>query len=60
MTAASGGWCDDLDAVTVDVDYEDGRDFRSFVLGGFLEARTGATLELAAPLPSRDWDSKDG
>ena len=29
-------------------------------LGGFLEARTGATLELAPPLPSRDWDSKDG
>ena len=28
LTAASGGWRDDLDAVTVDVDYEDGRDFQ--------------------------------
>ena len=30
------------------------------MLGGFLEARTGATLGLAPPLPNRDWDSKDG
>ena len=30
------------------------------MLGGFLEARTGANLGLAPPLPNRDWDSKDG
>ena len=53
LTAASQGWRDDLDGITVDVRYEDGRDARSFVLGGFLEAPTGATLETALPAGPR-------
>ena len=55
LTAASQGWRDDLDGITVVIRYA-----RSFVLGGFLEAPTGATLEIAPQLPNRDWDSKDG
>ena len=64
----SGGMADDwnisqkeLDEVVVEVTYEDGKDSRSFVLGGFIEERTGDyTLKFDPPLPSRDWDDKDG
>ena len=45
----------------VDVQFADGRDSRSFhVGGGFVVERTASILELAPPIPSRDWDSKDG
>ena len=57
------GWNDraNLEEITVEVEYEDGRDSRSFVLGGFIEDRPGSRgLKLAPPLPSRDWDDNDG
>ena len=61
---AANGWLTDqeaLDAITVTVTYADGRDTRSFVLGGFIEARPGDRgLTLDPPLPSRDWIGKDG
>ena len=50
-----------LNEITVDVTYEDGIDDRSFVLGGFISQRSGNyTLELAPPLPSRDWADRNG
>ena len=63
----SGGAADDwqsdqdaLDAITVTVTYEDDRDTRSFVLGGFVESSGSSNrLTLSPPLPSRDWDSHD-
>ena len=49
-----------LDNISVEVAYEDDRDFRSFVLGGFIDERTGSyTLKLEPPLPDRDWDGHD-
>ena len=57
-------WLDDqeaLDEITVEVTYESGKDPRSFVLGGFIEARPGSRgLQLDPPLPSRDWGARDG
>ena len=51
---------DALDAITVTVFYEDGRDERHFVLGGFIEeVLTGNGLKLDPPIPSRDWESRD-
>ena len=66
--AYSGGtaadWNDDqehLDEIVVDVEYQDGRDRREFVLGGFIDSRPGdRTLKLDPPIPTRDWDNKDG
>ena len=57
---ATGDWNavqEELDEVLVEVTYEDGRDFRSFVLGGFIESRSGYELTLSTPLPNgnRDW-----
>ena len=49
-----------LDAITVTVAYEDGRDTRDFTLGGFVVEVDGIRLTLLPPLPSRDWDSKLG
>ena len=63
---SSGDWLDDqeqLDEILVVVEYEDGRDGRSFILGGFIEDRPGSRgLLLAPPLPpdSRDWDDRNG
>ena len=62
----SGGLADDwlsdeaaLSEITVEVTYEDGRDMRSFVLGGFVNDRPGSRgLKLDPPLPSRDWESR--
>ena len=58
------GWIDDqeqLDEIQVTVTYEDGRDTRRFIVGGFISDRPGSRgLKLDPPLPSRDWDSKDG
>ena len=52
---------DALDAITVVVKYEDRRDTRSFVLGGFVVGEEGTNgLEIDPPIPSRDWESKDG
>ena len=57
-------WNDDeehLASITVDVTYEDDVDNRSFVLGGFIVDRPGSRgLKLDPPLPSRDWDTRDG
>ena len=39
--------------------YESDKDMRSFVLGGFIVSRSGRTLKLDPPLPSRDWESRD-
>ena len=50
---------DDLTTILVQVKYEDGRDTREFVLGGFIESRSSNTLKLDPPLPSRDWESRD-
>ena len=63
----SGGlandWLDvpeELDEITVNVAYEDGRDARSFVLGGFIDSRPGNRgLKLDPPLPARDWGSRN-
>ena len=63
----SGGdadqWLSDqgaLDAITVTVLYEDGRDERNFVLGGFIEeVLTGNGLKLDPPIPARDWASRE-
>ena len=49
-----------LDAFTVTVAYEDGRDTRRFVLGGFVVDQRLGWLKLRPPLPSRDFDSKLG
>lgn len=54
---------EELEAFTVEAIYEDGRDTRSFVLGGFIEDQRLEGLKLRPPLPpaaSRDWDSKVG
>ena len=72
----SGGLADDwlsdqeqLDEIVVEVKYQRPpmcddclrRDTRSFVLGGFIDSTPGSRgLKLDPPLPSRDWDSKDG
>ena len=64
----SGGladdWLDDqeaLDEILVEVSYEGGADRRVFVLGGFIDSRPGSrVLKLDPPLPSRDWESRDG
>ena len=64
----SGGtannWLSDqeqLDEITLEVHYADGVDFRSFVLGGFIDSRTGQrTLRLDPPIHSRDWDTQSG
>ena len=64
----SGGtaddWLSDDDAlaeIVMEVTYEDGRDLRSFVLGGFIDSRPGSRgLKLDPPIPSRDWADKDG
>ena len=57
-------WNDDqvhLDEIIVEVEYEDGRDTRAFVLGGFVDSRPGSRgLKLVPPLPSRDWDDRNG
>ena len=50
----------DLDSILVKVTYADGRDGRSFVLGGFITERTANSLKLDPPLPGRDWNDKDG
>ena len=52
---------DALDVISVTVTYEDGRDTRSFHLGGFIEAAlTNNGLKLDPPIPSRDWGSRNG
>ena len=52
---------EEVDVVTVNVTYENEKDSRSFVLGGFIVGRVGDyILKLAPPIPSRDWDSRDG
>ena len=54
---------DALDDITVTVTYEDGRDTRSFVLGGFINKVLSSNgLKLNPPLPpdSRDWDTRNG
>ena len=52
---------DALDAITVTVTYEDGRDTRSFHLGGFIDAVLANNgLKLDPPIPSRDWESRNG
>ena len=52
---------DALDTILMRVTYEDGRDTREFVLGGFIVSRpTGNRLKLDPPLPSRDWEARDG
>ena len=64
----SGGvandWLDDqdvLDEILVEVMYEDERDARTFVLGGFITGRPGSRgLKMDPPLPSRDWEARDG
>ena len=70
---ASGTWCtaagptddwndaqEELDEIMVEVYYEDQRNTRALVLGGFIEERNGNTLKLDPPLPSRDWDGRSG
>ena len=50
-----------LSEILVTVTYEDDRDTREFVMGGFLDQAVGDRgLRLVPPIPSRDWDSKDG
>ena len=64
----SGGtasdWLDDADQINeieVIVEYEDDRNTRTFILGGFIDSRPGTRgLKLDPPLPSRDWDAWDG
>ena len=60
---ATGDWNDNqerLDEILVEVIYEDGRDSREFVLGGFIDSRPGTRgLKLDPPLPSRDWASRN-
>ena len=64
----SGGTNDDwlsdeagLDAILVKVAYEDGKDGREFVLGGFITERQGSNrLKLDPPVPSRDFESRSG
>jgi len=54
------GHQEELDEIMVEVYYEDQRDTRAFVLGGFIEEPNGNTLKLDPPLPSRDWDRRSG
>ena len=60
---AASDWNSDqerLDRVDMEVTYGDGRDFRSFVLGGFTDGTLGTHgLRLDPPIPARDWDSRD-
>ena len=56
---APGGWRAELDTITVNVLYEDGRDARTFVLGGFIAARSGRTLTLTLT-HARDWADRTG
>ena len=57
-------WNDDEEAlseITIEVTNENGTDFRSFVIAGFIAERSGNyTLKLTPPLPSRDWEARDG
>ena len=60
---AGADWLSDqehLDEIAVEALYEGDTDTRDFVLGGFVESRSGRTLELVPPLPSRDWASRSG
>ena len=64
----SGGTDDDWlsaqdaqDAISVTVTYADGRDTRNFHLGGFIDAVLANNgLKLDPPIPSRDWESRNG
>ena len=64
----SGGTDDDwlsdeskLNTILVRVSYEDGMDGREFVLGGFISERQGNNrLKLEPPVPSRDFESRNG
>ena len=64
----SGGladdWLDDqeaLDEITIEVAYEDETNFRSFVLGGFIDSRPDTRgLKLDPPILDRDWEARDG
>lgn len=61
---AANGWLSSqaqLDDIVMEVSYENDEDLRSFVLGGFIDSRSGTrSLKLDPPLPSRDWDSRSG
>ena len=60
---AASAWLSDaaeLDQIQVTVTYADQRDTRFFVMGSFISQRTGNTLLLTPPLPSREWDSRSG
>ena len=61
---AANAWNSDQDAlneITIVVTYESGADSRSFVFGGFIDSTPGNRgLKLDPPLPSREWDGKDG
>ena len=50
-----------LNEILIEVEYSDGVDTRSFVLGGFISDRPGSRgLKLDPPIPSRDWNSRNG
>ena len=59
----AGDWNTDtehLNEIVVEVTYEDNRDPRWFVLGGFVDSLQNRIMKLAPPLPSRDWADRDG
>ena len=52
---------DELNSILVEVTYEDGKDSREFVLGGFIaERQAGNRLKLDPPIPSRDFQERSG
>ena len=57
-----GLWASDLALgnIILTATYEDGRDTRTFHVGGHVTARSGTTLTLAPPTVGRDWPDKLG
>ena len=58
------GWAsgEELNLITLQVEYEDGRDTRRFVIAGHVEATGARQLQLRPPVPraGTDWHSRPG
>ena len=57
---ATQDWLDNLDGIELRVTYQDGKNPRSFVLGGFIDERDGYTLKLNPPVLGLDWIGRSG
>ena len=62
----SGGspndWADDdaLEQLRLVVEYDDQVDTRRFIIGGFVAGRGERSLTLVPPMPSQDWQRREG